>query len=205
MDLSSHGGLLLLQREEEHHALASQLASCIKDTRNPYLVRHNLEEIIMPRIFQICLGNEDVNDCDRMRRAQMMQLAVDTGVLDKELCSSDTMCRFENMVDDDDLLHIQEMFLTMFILSYGGKAPGHIILDCDDTNVDTYGNQQLTLFNAYYDSYFCTKRAADFKDSRDYVSMVKSSLKSLGVGRMRYAPTACPAFESRFFLLFLVF
>ena len=37
MDLSSHGGLLLLQREEEHLALASQLASCIKDTRTPYL------------------------------------------------------------------------------------------------------------------------------------------------------------------------
>ena len=153
MDLSSHGGLLLLQREEEHLALASQLASCIKDTRTPYLVRHSLEEIIMTRIFQICLGYEDVNDCDRMRRDPMMQLAVDTGALDKELCSSATMCRFENMVDEDDLLRIQEMFLTMFILSYGGKAPGHIILDCDDTNVDTYGNQQLTLFNAYYDSY----------------------------------------------------
>lgn len=153
MDLSSHGGLLLLQREEEHLALASQLASCIKDTRTPYLVRHSLEEIIMTRIFQICLGYEDVNDCDRMRRDPMMQLAVDTGALDKELCSSATMCRFENMVTDEDLLRVQEMFLTMFILSYGGKAPGHIILDCDDTNVDTYGNQQLTLFNAYYDSY----------------------------------------------------
>ena len=153
MDLSSHGGLLLLQREEEHLALASQLASCIKDTRTPYLVRHSLEDIIMTRIFQICLGYEDVNDCDRMRRDPMMQLAVDTGALDKELCSSATMCRFENMVTDEDLLRVQEMFLTMFILSYGGKAPGHIILDCDDTNVDTYGNQQLTLFNAYYDSY----------------------------------------------------
>ncbi len=153
MDLSSHGGLLLLQREEEHLALASQLASCIKDTRTPYLVRHSLEEIIMTRIFQICLGYEDVNDCDRMRRDPMMQLAVDTGALDKELCSSATMCRFENMVTDEDLLRVQEMFLTMFILSYGGKAPGHIILDCDDTYVDTYGNQQLTLFNAYYDSY----------------------------------------------------
>ena len=153
MSLSSHGGLLVLRQEEEHLALVSQLSSCIHDSRTPYLVRHSLTEILMTRIFQICLGYEDVNDCDRMRRDPMMQLAVDTGALDKELCSSATMCRFENMVTDEDLLRIQEMFVTMFILSYGGEAPGHIILDCDDTNVDTYGCQQLSLFNAYYDSY----------------------------------------------------
>ena len=46
----------------------------------------SLTEIIMTRIFQICLGYEDVNDCD-------------------------------------------------------------------DTNVDTYGCQELTFFNGYYDSY----------------------------------------------------
>ena len=33
MSLSSHGGLLLLQQEEEHLSLASQLASCIEDKR----------------------------------------------------------------------------------------------------------------------------------------------------------------------------
>ena len=153
MSLSSHGGLLVLRQEEEHLALASQLSSCIHDSRTPYLVRHSLTEILMTRIFQICLGYEDVNDCDRMRRDPMMQLAVDTGALDKELCSSATMCRFENMVTDEDLLRVQEMFVTMFVLSYGGKAPGHIILDCDDTNVDTYGCQEQSLFNAYYDSY----------------------------------------------------
>ena len=53
MSLSSHGGLLLLQQEEEHLSLASQLASCIEDKRIPYLVRHSLTEIIMTRIFQL--------------------------------------------------------------------------------------------------------------------------------------------------------
>lgn len=28
-----------------------------------------------------------------------------------------------------------------------------IIIDADDTNADTYGAQQLTLFNAYYGEY----------------------------------------------------
>ncbi len=45
------------------------------------------------------------------------------------------------------------MFVTLFIMSYNGNAPRHIILDCDDTNVDTYGCQEQTFFNGYYDCY----------------------------------------------------
>lgn len=154
MSLSSHGGLLVLRQEEEHLALASQLSSCIHDSRTPYLVRHSLTEILMTRIFQICLGYEDVNDCDRNRQEPMMKLAVGSEDFDKDICSSATMCRFENSVTEDELLAIQELFVTMFILSYDGKAPSHIILDCDDTNIDTYGKQEQTIFNTYYDS-FC--------------------------------------------------
>lgn len=152
MSLSSFGGIALLRNEESRLGLSRQIASCINDTRRDYLVRHPLHEILMTRIFQICMGYEDVNDCDRTRKDPMMCLGV-AGDIDSELCSSATMCRFENMVTEDDLLAIQELFLHLFIQSYEGKAPGHIILDCDDTNVDTYGGQQLTLFNSYYDSY----------------------------------------------------
>ena len=45
----------------------------------------------------------------------------------------------------------------IFIGSYK-KEPGVIILDCDDTNNDTYGGQQLALFNTYYGEYCCNKR-----------------------------------------------
>ena len=154
MTLSSFGGLTILCEEERHLAIARRLASCITDRRCKYLVHHSLEEIILTRIFQICLGYEDVNDCDRNRQEPMMKLAVGSEDLDKDICSSATMCRFENSVTEDELLAIQELFVTMFILSYDGKAPSHIILNCDDTNIDTYGKQEQTIFNTYYDS-FC--------------------------------------------------
>lgn len=152
LHLSSFGDMPILKEAEKRLALASQLASCLHDDRASHLVRHTLEQIIMTRIFQICLGYEDVNDCDRNRREPMMQYAVKENFPD-EICSSSTMCRFENNVTEEDLLAIQEMFVTMFVLSYNGKEPRNIILDCDDTNVDTHGAQELTIFNSYYDSY----------------------------------------------------
>ena len=152
LHLSSFGGMPILKEAEKRLALASQLASCIHDDRAKHLVRHTFEEMIMTRIFQICLGYEDVNDCDRNRHEPMMQYAVKENFSDA-ICSSSTMCRFENNVTEEDLLAIQEMFVTMFVLSYNGKEPRNIILDCDDTNVDTHGAQELTIFNSYYDSY----------------------------------------------------
>ena len=45
-----------------------------------------------------------------------------------------------------------EAFLEEFIASYD-KPPKVIILDCDDSNFNTYGDQQGSLFNDYYGEY----------------------------------------------------
>jgi hypothetical protein len=108
--LSSFGELALLREEEAYLDLSHQLASCIKDKRTKHLVRHSLEELIMTRIFQICLGYEDVNDCDRTRKEPMLQMAVHNGEFDRDICSFATMCRFENSVTEEDLVAIQGYF-----------------------------------------------------------------------------------------------
>ena len=43
-------------------------------------------------------------------------------------------------------------FLDNFIASYANE-PGVIIIDSDDTNSFTYGQQELALFNNYYGDY----------------------------------------------------
>ncbi len=62
------------------------------------------------------------------------------------------MTRFENSIDSKTLYRIGKLFLDEYILSFA-KAPKIIIIDADDTNANTYGAQQLTLFNAYYNEY----------------------------------------------------
>jgi hypothetical protein len=42
-----------------------------------------------------------------------------------------------------------EVFVDQFIKSYASQ-PNAIILDCDDTDALTYGQQELALFNTYY-------------------------------------------------------
>lgn len=62
------------------------------------------------------------------------------------------MTRLENRLSRKELFDIGEAFIDDFIASYNSE-PDSIIIDADDTNADTYGAQQLTLFNAYYGEY----------------------------------------------------
>lgn len=151
--LSNHGGALLLQETMRRMGIVPELSSCIHETRTPYLIKHSMKEIIFTSILLKCFGYEDCNDCDFLRKDPMMQFAVKPESM-SDLCSQPTMTRFENSVTEEDLVRLQDMFVQLFVASYEGEIPEEIILDCDDTNIDTYGKQELTLFNTYYDS-FC--------------------------------------------------
>lgn len=68
------------------------------------------------------------------------------------LASQPTASRLENGRSVTELYDMALAFVDNFIASYADE-PEVIIIDCDDSNANTYGNQQLTLFNQYYGEY----------------------------------------------------
>jgi hypothetical protein len=151
-DLSSQGGLLLMREAEEQNGFIARLASCIEDTRYQPFVQHSYDEMLMQRIYQIAAGYEDADDCDLLRNDSILKICSGRSPEDKSLSSQPSMTRLENKMTDRELYRIGEVFLEEFIRSYA-KAPEVIILDCDDSNFNTYGAQQGTLFNDYYGEY----------------------------------------------------
>ena len=149
-DLSSNGGLVLLEGIDT--SFLDKIAGAIPDWRNQDLVQHPLREMIRRRVGQIACGYEDANDCDTLRRDSAVKIFSGRKPTDDELSSQPTMTRLENHIDRQTLFNIAEAFVDRFIASYA-KPPKKIILDVDDTNADTYGAQQLTLFNDYYGEY----------------------------------------------------
>lgn len=108
--------------------------------------------MVRQRVGQIACGYEDANDCDTLRHDSALKMLAGRKPSDKDLCSQPTMTRLENHVTKRDLYRIGCLFVENFIKSFK-KAPKRIILDADDTNANTYGTQQLTLFNDYYGEY----------------------------------------------------
>ena len=147
---SSDGGLLLLREVEKQIKLIDGISSCITDTRDPRYVDHSLKELIAQRVFQIAAGYEDCNDCNDLRGDMIFKTCAgrlpQTG---NDLASQPTMSRLENAVVPRDLIRMGRYLLDAFVSSYT-SSPGVIVIDCDDTNNNTYGQQELTLFNNYY-------------------------------------------------------
>jgi len=151
-DLSSQGGLLLIKEYEQHNGFINRLSQCIEDTRSQHFVQHSYYEMLRQRICQIAAGYADADDSDLLRHDSILKFCSGRLPDDKALSSQPTITRLENKLTEKELYKIGEVFLEEFIHSYK-KAPGVIILDCDDSNFNTYGVQQGTLFNDYYDEY----------------------------------------------------
>jgi hypothetical protein len=152
-EISSDGGLLLVKDIEGQAGIIKALVSCIEDTRHQSYIEHTLEEIAAQRVYQIVAGYEDANDCNTLRDDSILKMSVGRlPMTGNALASQPTMSRFENTPRASELYNIAYAFTDKFVESYGAEPPV-IIIDADDTNSDTHGAQQLTLFNNYYGEY----------------------------------------------------
>ena len=152
-DISSDGGLLLVKEVERQIGLIRGITCCMEDDRHQGYVQHSYEEIAAQRVYQIIAGYEDANDCNKLRNDTILKMCVGRSPIQgKALASQPTMTRFENTPKVSELYNIAYVFAQHFISSYDTEPPV-IIIDCDDTNNDIHGGQQLGLYNDYYGEY----------------------------------------------------
>jgi hypothetical protein len=149
--LSSDGGVTLLALAEKRVGIIERLAKLFPDERDPDRIVHPLDNIIAARVFAIDCGYEDGNDLDWLREDPAFKLACgrlpDSG---RDLCSQPTISRLENAPGLRDTIRLTYALIDQWCASYR-SPPGAVILDIDDTCDTVHGQQQLSLFNAYYD------------------------------------------------------
>src|SRR4030081_326637 len=66
--ISSDAGALLLRDVDRALKLTERVAGCFRDGRDPGLIEHSIQTLVMQRILAIALGYEDLNDHDQLRR-----------------------------------------------------------------------------------------------------------------------------------------
>lgn len=151
--LSSDGGLLLLREVEQQIGIIKSLAEVIHDARDARYVKHTVMDLMMQRVSQIAAGYEDADDCDELRCDPIIKMCAGRSPeTDGDLASQPTMSRFENSITRSYLYRLAKVFVHNFIASYDHE-PKIIVLDFDDTEDQVYGDQQLALFNKYFEEY----------------------------------------------------
>ncbi len=75
--ITSDGGILLLRDVEKRTGLIDGLARCFTDHRDARLIEHTVKELLGQRVYELCLGYEDLNDHDQLRTDPMPAVAVE--------------------------------------------------------------------------------------------------------------------------------
>ena len=172
--ITSDAGALLLREIDSANNFIENFASCFADYRNQGYVEHSVRELIAQRAIGICLGYEDTNDHDELRRDPL--LATVCGKLDlsginrkherdqgKALAGKSTLNRLETYgVGSHEnqkykkIKYCEESIDQFFVDSFiktSRKEPKEIILDLDATDDPLHGDQQGKYFHGYYDCY----------------------------------------------------
>ena len=151
--MSSDAGALLLKETEQQVGIIEAIKTALNDRRDQRYVIHPLAEQLQQRTYQIACGYEDANDSNALRNDPVFKICADKEPESEQALSSQpTISRFENAPSRTELYRIAQAIIDNFIASYD-EEPRVIVLDFDDTDDIVYGDQQLALFNSYFNDY----------------------------------------------------
>ena len=159
--MSSDGGALLLQRTNQKLNLLARAAACFQDRRKPWLVKHQVEEMIAQRVYGLALGYEDLSDHDQLRQDPLLALVSGKQQVGEEaLAGKSTLNRLELSTAEPSRykkVHCQrealDELLTAVFVEAHPEPPEQIVLDLDVTDLPLHGHQEGRFFHGFYDSY----------------------------------------------------
>ena len=142
-DLSSEGGVLIAEHIERQYGIIKNISNTFIDKRNQNYVTHSYYDMLKQRVYGILLGYEDVNDIEKLRQDALVK-----EIFDDKLASQPTISRFENSFNKAQIFSTLYAWVDEYIKTLKGRKK--IIIDIDGTDAETYGHQQLSLFNGFY-------------------------------------------------------
>lgn len=154
--LSSDGGATLLAQVDRGIGLTRTLLEALDDRRQQGKVSFAHGELIRQRTYSIALGYEDGIDANALSGDPMLKLAVGRDPdADPDLASQSTISRFENAPSARELVEMGRKLEKFVIerLARRHRKARVVTLDFDSTVDPTHGEQQLTLFNGFYDTW----------------------------------------------------
>jgi hypothetical protein len=183
---SSDGGALLLKAVDDRLGLTWRLASTIRDRRQPGKVAHPLRDLLRQRVYGLACGYADCNDAARLADDPIHKLLLERDPLQgAPLGSQPTLSRFENAVGRADLYRLGAALADSVLLFHRerlGDRVRLITIDLDATDDPTHGQQELALFNGYYDTWCYLPLVATVSFNAEPMQHVVAALLRPGTG-----------------------
>ena len=164
--ITSNGGVALLRRADERLDVTRRLAACFTDHRRPELVVHDVETLVLQRLYGLALAHEDLNDHEDLRWDHALQAVAGRTTPRRSDCAplagKSTLNRLELAAAGRndrkarkivvDTKRLDRLLVALCVESFR-SAPAEVVLDLDATDIPLHGDQEERFYHGYYREY----------------------------------------------------
>ncbi len=151
--ITSDAGLLPFRELDEAFRLTEAASVMFFDSRRGKNTQHTLLAMLRQAIYGRLAGYEDVNDAERLCVDPAMRRVVGGRATAREAASTSEMGRFETemLSSRKNLKELMDLPGTWIDLVQKCVPLDKLILDLDSSQSETYGEQQGSAYNGYFE------------------------------------------------------
>ena len=151
--VTSDAGLLAYRELDDALGLTGTAARGLLDSRTGQNTQHGLDALLRQSIYSRLAGYEDVNDAERLCLDPAMRAVVGGRAKDATAASTSEMARFETQTlsRKENLKHLTDLPGTWIDEAHRHRTLTKLILDMDSSVSETYGRQQGSAYNGYFE------------------------------------------------------
>jgi hypothetical protein len=168
--VTSDGGLLAYRELDDALGLTSSVDSELRDIRTGKNTQHGLIALLRQSIYSRLAGYEDTNDAERLALDPAMRYVAGGKAVKRSAASTSVMGRFETeiLTQPENLGLLMDLPGVWIDKVYQRKLLKQIILDMDSSVSPTYGNQEGSTYNGFfecncYHPLFCFNQFGDLE------------------------------------------
>jgi len=168
--VTSDAGLLAYRELDEVLGLTTMIESEITDNRTGKNTQHSCLAMLRQSIYSRLAGYDDTNDADRLCVDPAMRQVVGGRAKERTAASTSLMGRFETeILTQSKNLELLTNLPGVWVDRVHQRKPlNQIILDMDSSVSPTYGNQEGSAYNGYfectcYHPIFCFNQFGDME------------------------------------------